>query len=198
MEVNDLLVRGLRADCAGEASRNRSRAPINWGAVAAWADPAMSAPDFPTRPLIGDTSAAVEFLGCWHGDQPRILITIHPATSAAVRHDFEPHEIHELRAAIDAAQGRLNCYTPVNIAGFGRTSPTKKEMQAARALHVDADLKDTGLDREALLIRLRSVDDAELVLGWWRSHQSVECYIGVRIFGPTAEPSAGRRPFTAC
>src|SRR5438270_6421954 len=157
-DFNDLLVLGLRADCAGEASRNRSRAPINWGAVAARADPAMSVPDFPTPPPVGDTSAAVEFLGCWHGDQPRILITIHPATSATVRHDFEPHEIHELRATIDAAQGRLNCYTPVNVAGLGRTSPTKKEMQAARALHVDADLKDTGLDREALLMRLRSFD----------------------------------------
>jgi Mesyanzhinovviridae DNA primase len=120
----------------------------------------------------GDTEAAIYFLDHWHGEDPRIVITIHPDSEVTVRHEFAPGETDRMRRAIDAAQGRLNCYTPVNVAGPGRTSPEKEEMRAARAFHVDADLKDTGGDPDALLARLRSFDPPPSVItfsggGYW-------------------------------
>jgi hypothetical protein len=106
----------------------------------------------------GDTDAALDFLRRWHGETARIVITIDPITEATRRRDFAPGEEAAMRAYIDAAQGRLNCYTPVNCAGPGASTPTKKEMVAARGLHVDADLKDVGLDAESALARLRRFD----------------------------------------
>ena len=120
----------------------------------------------------GDTPAAVGFLRRLHGDDPWIVITIDPETKATVRRDFPPGETDKARAFIDAAQGRLNCYTPVNRAAPGGTSPKKEQMLAARALWVDADLHDTGGEPEALLVRLRSFDPPPSMIifsggGYW-------------------------------
>jgi hypothetical protein len=128
--------------------------------------------DMPPPPPAGDTDAALDFLGRWHGGDPWVVITIHPETGVTTRRDFPPGETGRARAFIDAAQGRLNCYTPVNLAAPGATSPKKPAMRAARALWVDADLHDTGGAPEALLARLRSFDPPPSIIifsggGFW-------------------------------
>jgi putative DNA primase/helicase len=126
---------------------------------------------------------AIEFLKRWHSDEAGqgfiTLITIDPdlpegAPGKTRRYEFAPFDIEDglgspkpqpsLRSILVAAQGVLNCYTPVNLLGelpTGKTkrlSPAKYEIQAARAIHVDADFKDTVLDPEASLARCRAFD----------------------------------------
>jgi predicted P-loop ATPase len=122
--------------------------------------------------IVGDTEAALDFLRRWHGESRRIVITIDPVTNKTVRRDFMPAAEVAMRAFVEAAQGVLNVYTPVNHAGLGPTTPTKEQMLAARALHVDADLKDLGCDEETALARLRALDPSPGIIffsggGYW-------------------------------
>jgi Family of unknown function (DUF5906) len=108
--------------------------------------------------IAGDTDAAVDFLHRWHGVKATCtVITIDPVTEVTVRRDFQPTAEAKMRTFIEAAQGQRNIYTLVNPAR-GATSPKKGEVIAARALHVDADLKDLGGDLDAALARLRALD----------------------------------------
>lgn len=122
--------------------------------------------------LSGNTLEAVDFLERWHGDENRVLITIDPETGTTRRHHFRPDETERMHQVIDRVQGDLNCYTPVNIVAPGGTSPTKDDVLAARALHIDADLKDLRSSAEEALALLRSFDPPPSIIvfsggGYW-------------------------------
>jgi hypothetical protein len=105
-----------------------------------------------------DTEAALEFLRLWYGDRSRIVIAMDDETGITARKDFDPSNDAALRAWIDQRQGSYNLYYVANVAGPGRTTPTKREMLAGRTLHIDADLKDMGSDPNEVLERLRAFD----------------------------------------
>jgi Family of unknown function (DUF5906)/RepB DNA-primase from phage plasmid len=132
--------------------------------------------------IVGNTDAAVDFLCHWHGDRDRVVITIDPVSNVTVRRDFLPALEDKMRGFIEAAQGRQNIYTLVNP-GRGGTSPTKAEMTAARALHVDADLKDLGGDKDAALARLRALNPPPGIItfsggGYWPLWRLTKLYNG--------------------
>jgi hypothetical protein len=131
----------------------------------------------------GDTAAAVDFLRNWHGSHPATVVTItfHGKTT---RRDFEPGDDAALGAFIDTAQGRANVYfVPNDAKPGGSKPPNKEEMRAGRTLHLDADLKDMGGDREPVLAKLRALQPPPSAI-WFSGG-------GFQAAWRLAEPAAG-------
>jgi AAA domain len=125
-----------------------------------------------TAPPRCDPDQAIDFLRRWHSDEPRVVVTIDPTSGAIRRRNFALDADIEMRSFIDRAQGQLNCYTQVNICAPGTTKPGKAGMIAARALHIDADLKDMGGGADVVLARLRAFEPPPSIIifsggGYW-------------------------------
>lgn len=123
----------------------------------------MSAAEIIRLPT-GDTDAAVNFLRCWHAEVPITLIGIDPNSNVIKRGDYALGDDDRLRGVIESHQGRLNLYTQVNVCAPGLKKPSKVDMVAARAFHIDADLKDLGASPEEAFERARAFDPAPTVI----------------------------------
>ena len=112
--------------------------------------------------LSGDTAAAVDFLAHWCPDGPWVLTSIVPDGGRTTTRTFGAGDVAAMAAWIDERQGRQNIYFTVNrTRGPVSSKPSKAEMAAAVALHVDVDPRagmEVGPERERIA---RMVEDWE-------------------------------------
>ncbi|SDW51836.1 VapE domain-containing protein [Roseicitreum antarcticum] len=112
--------------------------------------------------LSGDTAAAVDFLAHWCPDGPWVLTSIVPDGGRTTTRTFGPGDVAAMAEWVEERQGRQNIYFTVNRT-FGPVSskPSKAEMAAAVALHVDVDPR-AGMEVEPERQRIeRMVEDWE-------------------------------------
>jgi hypothetical protein len=135
--------------------------------------------------LAGRTDDAVAFLMNWFSGGPWVLTSIVPdgRTTTAT---FDPKSVVAMHAWIDRRQGNQNIYFTVNRTfGEMETKPSKADMAAAAALHVDIDPRageDLAQERDRALRLLREYRPAPTVIidsgggyqGFWLLDQPVD------------------------
>lgn len=121
---------------------------------------AYSPPAAKPKPLSGNTDEAVTFIQHWCEGGPWVLTSISLEGGKTTTATFTASNVAEMRAWVDARQGKQNIYFTVNRT-FGAVSskPKKSDIAAGRAIHVDVDpragerLED---ERKRILLRLQS------------------------------------------
>lgn len=129
-------------------------------------DPAPAADLNPL--LLSDTDAAMAFLDQWCPGGPWVLTSIVPDGGKTTTATFAAPTLAQMRAWIDARQGRQNIYFTVNVVfGEVEVKPNKGAIAAIRALHVDVDPRvgeEPAAERDRALNVLRAYDPPPTVI----------------------------------
>lgn len=141
--------------------------------------------------LSGRTDDAVAFLEAWWPGGPWVLTSIIPDGGRTTTATFTAHEVAAMRGWIDMRQGKQNLYFTVNRTFRDvEKKPSKSDMAAAVALHVDVDPRpgeplDSERERALRLLREYSppptviIDSGGGYQGFWLLDQPVDDHLPV-------------------